>query len=53
MDATVYVIFKVQFDFSLEVWFSIVPMADPEGVQWGSLEPPSWPRVLKYPMKMK
>ena len=24
MDETVYVIFKVQFDFALEVWFSIV-----------------------------
>ena len=23
MDETIYVIFKVQFDFALEVWFSI------------------------------
>ena len=23
MDVTIYVIFKVQFDFALEVWFSI------------------------------
>ena len=24
MDETIYVILKVQFDFALEVWFSIV-----------------------------
>ena len=24
MDETIYVIFKIQFDFALEVWFSIV-----------------------------
>ena len=24
MDETIYVIFKVKFDFALEVWFSIV-----------------------------
>ena len=23
MDETIYVIFKIQFDFALEVWFSI------------------------------
>ena len=25
MDETIYGIFKVQYDFALEVWFSIVP----------------------------
>ena len=27
MDETIYVIFKVQFDFALEVWFSIYGMS--------------------------
>ena len=31
----------------------IKPVADPEGVQGGSLQPPFPPSVLKYPMKMK
>ena len=25
MDETIYVIFKVQFDFALEMWYSILP----------------------------
>ena len=28
MDETIYVIFKVQFDFALEVWFSIYTIHD-------------------------
>ena len=30
MDETIYVIFKVQFDFALEVWFSIVTLVKKE-----------------------
>ena len=29
MDETIYLIFKVQFDFALEMWFSIF-----KGMQW-------------------
>ena len=30
-----------------------IAVADPEGVQVGSLEPPPTPPIFKYPMKMK
>ena len=30
MDGTIYVILKVQFDFALEVWFSIYAMDHPD-----------------------
>ena len=33
MDETIYVIFQVQFDFALEVWFSILDLLAPEVIK--------------------